>query len=383
MKKLLYAFSVLFLFFSQNPSHAVDLSSYNLLENLETVSSEKDIKIVLTFSKPLQKIRKPQFFEKSIQFIFYKTYIAPAKKKIIVDEELITAINAYQYDKNNVWLRLVIGKKDSQLKDRLAYEIMANKLAINISKKTAGDVNNISNKNLALAIINQEEENSKSIESFSEMGEAEAATVNRPQKTENSIFSNIGKPAHFSLFLRDSETLLLVFPFMLIIFYFVKKYLTKEGPLLQLNKHVNVISSNDIAPKKNITIAEIAGEVLVLGITTNNISLLTKIKDEKTLEKIKRKKKAPLLPPPLASFPLPFNNKKSAAIKNNPAYSVFFKPLDRRSNKEKDNRNKVNSIAALNNLIQERIDKLKTLPKKNVKQEFYDKSGQYSNSYAL
>ncbi len=153
--------------------------------------------------------------------------MSPAKKKILVDEELITAINAYQYDKNNVWLRLVIGKKDSQLKDRLAYEIMANKLAINISKKTAGDVNNISNKNLALAIINQGEENSKFIEPFSVIGKAEAANINRPQKTENSIFPNIGNPAHFLLFLKDSERIMFVLPLMLILFYFVKKYLTK------------------------------------------------------------------------------------------------------------------------------------------------------------
>jgi flagellar biogenesis protein FliO len=383
MKKLIFAFPILFLFFSQNPSYGLDLSTYNRLENLETVSSERDIKIVLTFSKPILKFRKPQFFEKSIQFIFYKTYMSPAKKKILVDEELITAINAYQYDKNNVWLRLITGKKNSPLKDKLAYEITANKLEINISKKVAAaNENNISYKNIAPAMVNYlGNENSDSIEPFSETGKAEGATVNRTQKTENSIFSPMVKPDHFSLLYRDSEKLMLIFLFMLILFFFTKKYFTREDPLSQLNKHVHLISSSNIAPKKNITIAEIAGEVLVFGVTTNNISLLTKIKDEKTLEKIKRMKKASLTSSPRAFFAPSLKNKKSAPIKGNPAYSGFIKSRDKGSSKEKDSGKKTNSVAALNDLIQKRIVQLKALPK-DLKEESYGKSGQYLYSYA-
>jgi flagellar biogenesis protein FliO len=52
---------------------------------------------------------------------------------------------------------------------------------------------------------------------------------------------------------------------------------------------VNVLGSGFLGPKKNIVLVEVAGEVLVLGMSQDNISLLTNITDPEKIEEIKSK----------------------------------------------------------------------------------------------
>ena len=48
------------------------------------------------------------------------------------------------------------------------------------------------------------------------------------------------------------------------------------------------MSTNYLAPKKNISLVEVAGEILVLGISDQNISLLTSIREPDRIEEIKK-----------------------------------------------------------------------------------------------
>jgi len=52
-------------------------------------------------------------------------------------------------------------------------------------------------------------------------------------------------------------------------------------------KLVQVLSTNFLAPKKNIALVEVAGEILVLGVSDQNISLLTSIREPERIEEIK------------------------------------------------------------------------------------------------
>ena len=97
-------------------------------------------------------------------------------------------------------------------------------------------------------------------------------------KNEKNIASNnIASPTFFSSSIKVVTSLTIVLSLILIIYYFVKKYLLKDGSLLGMDKQIKVISTSYIAPKNNITLVEVAGEILVLGVTTTNINLLTKI----------------------------------------------------------------------------------------------------------
>ena len=78
----------------------------------------------------------------------------------------------------------------------------------------------------------------------------------------------------------------LVFPIDECFFYRFKKYVLKNTAFGG-GKLVQVLSTNFLAPKKNIALVEVAGEILVLGISDQNISLLTSIREPGRIEEIK------------------------------------------------------------------------------------------------
>ena len=66
---------------------------------------------------------------------------------------------------------------------------------------------------------------------------------------------------------------------LLVVFYFMKRFLKRDkgGSSQQL---IRVVASQYVGIKKNIALVEVPGAVLVVGITNDNISLLTKIEDK-------------------------------------------------------------------------------------------------------
>jgi flagellar protein FliO/FliZ len=69
--------------------------------------------------------------------------------------------------------------------------------------------------------------------------------------------------------------------------YFIKRFLKKDvgGSKEQL---IKVIASQYIGIKKNISLVEIPGSILVVGVSNDNISLLTKIEDEVVLDALRQ-----------------------------------------------------------------------------------------------
>jgi flagellar protein FliO/FliZ len=81
---------------------------------------------------------------------------------------------------------------------------------------------------------------------------------------------------------------------------FVAFYFTRRISKLQSsgNKEtlIRVLANKFIGVKKNICVVEIPGALLILGITSNNITLLTKIEDDAILEKIRQDQSAQRTP---------------------------------------------------------------------------------------
>jgi flagellar protein FliO/FliZ len=74
---------------------------------------------------------------------------------------------------------------------------------------------------------------------------------------------------------------------LFVVFYFVKRFLKRDvsgsgDPLIR------VIANRYIGVKKNIALVEVPGAVLVLGVSNDNISLLSKIEDPVVLDGIKQ-----------------------------------------------------------------------------------------------
>lgn len=81
--------------------------------------------------------------------------------------------------------------------------------------------------------------------------------------------------------------LALVLGIMFLLFFGFKKYVLKNTMFGGGEKLVNVLGSGFLAPKKNIVLVEVAGEVLVLGMSQDHIALLTNITDPDKIEEIK------------------------------------------------------------------------------------------------
>lgn len=347
------------------PSFAVDLSAHNFLEGLESFSSGNELKIVLHFKKPVKKFQDPKFFERSIQFTFDKAYIEPSKKNFSIGEELISSAQIYQYDQDRVRLRLVIGNQDVRYEERLTYERKDNRLVIIIAKSSGGPANRqVFNEDPELSAIDLDEELDEPVGTLpekqsqddltpldlEETPESTSSLDNRFEGGKDTASSPTG-PTLLSSSLKVVTGLLIVLSLMLICYYFVKKYLLKEGSLLGMDKQVKVLSTSYIAPKKNITLLEVAGEILVLGVTASHISFLTKIENEEAIKKIKSKKESSLI-----------NWKKNKQTK--PSFSkqldLYTNRTDKKEKVEKSE-TKETSVKVLNRLIEEKINKLKTV----------------------
>ena len=73
---------------------------------------------------------------------------------------------------------------------------------------------------------------------------------------------------------------------LFVVFYFLKRFLRRDvggtgNPLIR------VIANQYIGVKKNIALVEVPGTVLVIGISNDRISLLTKIEEPGVLDSIK------------------------------------------------------------------------------------------------
>lgn len=72
---------------------------------------------------------------------------------------------------------------------------------------------------------------------------------------------------------------------LLLLLWFTKRFLKKDpgGANRQL---IKVIASQYVGIKKNIALVQVPGSVLVVGLSTDKISLLAKIEDQAILEAI-------------------------------------------------------------------------------------------------
>jgi flagellar protein FliO/FliZ len=104
-------------------------------------------------------------------------------------------------------------------------------------------------------------------------------------------------PDALSITLQMLTALAIVVGGLLVAFYLMKRFLKRDagGSSQAL---IRVVANQYIGAKKNIALVEVPGTVLVVGITSDRISLLTKIEDQSVLDGITEN--APRLAPSFA-----------------------------------------------------------------------------------
>jgi flagellar protein FliO/FliZ len=97
----------------------------------------------------------------------------------------------------------------------------------------------------------------------------------------------ITAPDAISTTLQMLMALAIVLGGLLVVFYLMKRFLRRDagGPG---NPLIRVLANQYLGIKKNIALVEVPGTVLVLGISNDNIRLLTKIEDQGALDAIRQ-----------------------------------------------------------------------------------------------
>ena len=316
----------------------VNLRDMNLLENVETRSTQDELIIKFNFKKDLKFFQKPIFYEKSIQIDFPFAYSQPAKRFLTTGNSQISQIYVSQFNAQKMRIRFILGKgRQGNYDKRFHLQKEGNALAVRIDLKPIDILDTL----LALTTAKIKEEkqkqplstlnaddNKKNVKE-PPLYKAKKAMMTDSDDLKNGLSDKIktasfnknpkwkedkGKPEKFSKSVTKSSfnllnpgnkktsksaglvssgfkmimTLSVVLGLIFLLFFGFKKYVLKNTVFGGGGKLIQVVSTNYLAPKKNISLVEVAGEILVLGISDQNISLLTSIREPGRIEDIKK-----------------------------------------------------------------------------------------------
>ncbi len=79
------------------------------------------------------------------------------------------------------------------------------------------------------------------------------------------------------------QTALIIFIMVAILFgaYYATKFLAKRGKRLTQSKHIKVVDQIYIASDKQIALIDVGGEKVLIGVTNQNINLISKIESSR------------------------------------------------------------------------------------------------------
>jgi flagellar protein FliO/FliZ len=322
----------------------------NLLKDVTVAKDAETLTFRLDFNSQLKKNPNPVIYKKSIQFDFADAFSIPAKRSITTQDSMISQVFIGQLDPQTLRVRLVLGEGRYEVKDNIHLERKGNSLVIRIDKEPkdvldkflakvkqakAAEPKAVENKvkpaakpalpepkvlPAASPVVAEEAETveikAKATETKPEplsksesFGEAEGkiveSAVSAPvSETKPAVKPAIGQdkagdflnykdptipepPSLLASGWKMFYTLAIVLALMFLIVYVFKKVVLKNSVLGGNDKLIKVLSTGFLGPKKTIALVEVAGEVLVLGISDDNISLLTQIHDDERIEKIR------------------------------------------------------------------------------------------------
>lgn len=153
---------------------------------------------------------------------------------------------------------------------------------------------------------------------------AASKTLNLDTAVEPEAFE---MPSMLGLFFRLSFSLLFIAGFA----YITMKILRKNMKVLSSGVNIRVLDQYSFSMNKGVYITQIAGKTYVLGVTDNNINLITEITDQDTIDEIvdkaREKDMEPIIPPGIMQRILP------GVFKENSPGGNFSKHIQRQIKK--------------------------------------------------
>jgi flagellar protein FliO/FliZ len=292
-------------------------ASQNYLQNLKVYKNSDELRVVMDFSSAIKAEPIPSFYEKSIQFDMPYTYIHPAKRVFEVGDEFLKYVYALQHSKDKVRMRLLVAQSGLSLKDRLSVQrddknliiiikklpaasqqLQAASLPVQTGRQSPVDSQRTEIKSLVeeLPSVIGNNANAQEIKSVADKKDeglnAETQSQNSEIQTPKSDYLKYQEPLPVeppdmsSAVIKTIAALAIVLAAVLFISYIAKKLLKKNDIVFGKDKLIRVLGTSYIGVKKAITLLDVAGEVLVIGVTNNSITMLTKLESEEARSKL-------------------------------------------------------------------------------------------------
>lgn len=328
--------------FLSSAVEAVPLGSLSQLTNTSVLSSKEEIKIRFSFRKGADYSKLRKFSAKNSIFIdLPKSYIQPARQTIKVGDDLLSAIELYQFQADEVRIGLVLTKRVDELKERFSISAVEGNLEISIKKgdspdqgASAGGVEN--NAEGAQAQPGVQQDALKPIESvpkqvlpdqtrpalgalkasadeilasvimknsdrdeneetlfpdllyeppgLSSVGlEDKARPFSGPSaqgpdaKVAQDGFASRGLPDLFSASFKIAVASAILLTALIAAAYLAKRYFPRRMTRAGKDKLIKILATSHIGPKKAIALVQIGGAELVLGIAGDSITMLAKL----------------------------------------------------------------------------------------------------------
>ncbi len=326
---------------------AQSLSNHNLLQDVTVDRKGGELHVQLKFKKPPVHFEDLKFFKKSIQMDFPFAYVTPSKRYFDTGDDRIQQVYVSQFDPKRLRLRLILAEGVSVLNDEAVVEQVGDILRIRINSGTPEPApiktHAVSDPLESLLAQASRIQRTKVIQTKTTSGllskpdlpatpsqvSPQAKAVKSPnsvKKTDNMSTPlsqvlgaglkgeqpekktsseplvlktkkaglldfeddlSVGKPDLFSASLKMVYTLGLVLGVMFLIVHLFKKFGLKNSVFGGEGKPIKVLSTGFLAPRKSIALVEVAGDVLVIGISNDQISLLGNVQDPERIEQIK------------------------------------------------------------------------------------------------
>ena len=210
--------------------------------------------------------------------------------------------------KKNIYIEIMVTDELAQFLNRASQKIKSQKVKFQSKSETIPYSNKIKEKNFSKSIpevtvkragmgvvpfVDQIKKaalsNPKADNKESKI-KKEEVQVTTKENTGYSLINSkpTGKPMEFvPSGMKMIAMFALVLGLIFMIFFGFKKYVLQNTAFGGGNKLVSVLGTWFLGPKKNIALVEIAGEVLVLGVSQENITLLSSITNAEMIEEIK------------------------------------------------------------------------------------------------
>lgn len=327
MKRLAFILLILTMFIAPSKADgAADLSRLNRLDGVSVYSDKEESRIVIRFAKEGTPAPKPVFFEKSIQLDIEGSYVNPAQRTFKLNDEFIPSAAAYQMTPTKVRLRLFIEDDGREYAGLSESAVNGNLMILAIKKETppaaangavaqveessgqTAAVSSISNILTEAGVIKEEEPEVSSAPPAEERQAAPeqkknffsepllaSTSVSKSSQRKGSGFLKYEEPTApeapslRKVAIKMLTALSFVLAMVFALAWGAKKYMGKFGGGFGAGGPVRVLASSQIDIKKSVMIVDVAGEALVLGISGDNITMLTKLEDEERVDLLRRK----------------------------------------------------------------------------------------------